>query len=284
MDVEHRRVVERDADGAQLRGQRRWRSGRASASSPLRPSVAIGGHSVNGAFSRATRPPSWSTLTHSGSSAASAARSCDSSATCSGASMLRAKRITPPSSNSRASDRISAGIVVPGQAADQQLPDVASRRQRHDDMIPMSTYNSRRAHRRLPRRPASTSPAAPSTSGRSISSTPARRRSTRRSACGRVPRIETRARRAHRHPAPKTPACTVEADDWPELRDRRELRAAVAAGPLLRGARHHADDASRVARRRRHRRLVGAERRRLRARWPTGTARTTSRKRCCRSR
>ena len=28
----------------------------ASAASPLRPSVAIGGHSVNGAFSRATRP------------------------------------------------------------------------------------------------------------------------------------------------------------------------------------------------------------------------------------
>ncbi len=41
----------------------------ASFGSPLRPSVAIGGHSVNGARSRATRPPSWSTLTQSGNSA-----------------------------------------------------------------------------------------------------------------------------------------------------------------------------------------------------------------------
>jgi len=30
----------------------------ASAASPLLPSTAIGGHSVNGAFKRATRPPS----------------------------------------------------------------------------------------------------------------------------------------------------------------------------------------------------------------------------------
>ena len=35
--------------------------------------------------------------------------SCESSATCSGASMLRAKRITPPSENSRASERILGG-------------------------------------------------------------------------------------------------------------------------------------------------------------------------------
>ena len=37
---------------------------------PARPSVAIGGHFVNGSFSRATRPPSWSTLTHAGMLAA----------------------------------------------------------------------------------------------------------------------------------------------------------------------------------------------------------------------
>ena len=45
----------------------------------------------------------------------SACTSCDSSATCSGASMLRAKKMTPPSENSRASDRISGVIVLPGR-------------------------------------------------------------------------------------------------------------------------------------------------------------------------
>ena len=48
VDVEHRRVVERDADRPQLRGQRRGEPRRQRAS-PLRPSAAIGGHSVNGA-------------------------------------------------------------------------------------------------------------------------------------------------------------------------------------------------------------------------------------------
>ena len=38
----------------------------ASASSPARPSAAIGGHSVNGRRIRATRPPSWSTATQAG--------------------------------------------------------------------------------------------------------------------------------------------------------------------------------------------------------------------------
>jgi hypothetical protein len=45
VDVEHRRVIERDADGAQspppARGERD-----ASVDVPLRPSTAIGGHSV----------------------------------------------------------------------------------------------------------------------------------------------------------------------------------------------------------------------------------------------
>jgi hypothetical protein len=65
VDVEHRRVVEREPDrpssAASAAAKRR-----ASPSSPRRPSTAIGGHSVNGAFRRATRPPSWSTLTHNG--------------------------------------------------------------------------------------------------------------------------------------------------------------------------------------------------------------------------
>src|SRR5258705_337665 len=42
-----------------------------SRTSPLRPSVAIGGHWVNGAFTRAPRPPSWSTDTQSGRSGTS---------------------------------------------------------------------------------------------------------------------------------------------------------------------------------------------------------------------
>jgi len=53
--------------------------------------------SVNGARSLATRPPSWSTLTQSGTSVDSDCTSKASSATCSGASMLRANRMTPPS-------------------------------------------------------------------------------------------------------------------------------------------------------------------------------------------
>ena len=72
--VEDGRVVERDADRFQLAASARANRS-ASASSPLRPSVAIGGHSVNGAFSRATRPPSWSTLTHTGMSGTSRAAS-----------------------------------------------------------------------------------------------------------------------------------------------------------------------------------------------------------------
>ena len=58
VDVEHRRVVERDADRPAARPPARARTARPAATSPLRPSVAIGGHSVNGAFRRATRPPS----------------------------------------------------------------------------------------------------------------------------------------------------------------------------------------------------------------------------------
>ena len=50
------------------------RSASSRSPAPARPSVIIGGHSVNGRFSRATRPPSWSTLTQSGVSPAS---SCD---------------------------------------------------------------------------------------------------------------------------------------------------------------------------------------------------------------
>ncbi len=56
-DVEDRRVVERNPDGLELRRQRA-REPLGQRSSPLRPSVIIGGHTVNGAFSRATRPPS----------------------------------------------------------------------------------------------------------------------------------------------------------------------------------------------------------------------------------
>ena len=57
--VEHRRVVQRDADGVELGRQRPGETlGQLSRSSaPARPSVIIGGHSVNGRFSRATRPP-----------------------------------------------------------------------------------------------------------------------------------------------------------------------------------------------------------------------------------
>ena len=91
------------------------------------------------------------------------------------------------------------------------------------------------------RRPASISRAAPSTSGRSISFTPARRRSTPRSASAPArasrPRADTRIVIRS-----EDTGATVEADDWRELRDRPRAAAAVAARALLRGARHHADD------------------------------------------
>jgi hypothetical protein len=89
--VEDGREIEIDADGPQLGCQRRAKRS-ASASSLLRPSVTAGGHSVNGALRRATRPPSWSTLTQSGQSRASAALSRDSSATWRGSTMFRAKK------------------------------------------------------------------------------------------------------------------------------------------------------------------------------------------------
>ena len=49
VDVEDWREVERDADRPELGGQGTANRS-ASTSSPLRPSAAIGGHSVNGAF------------------------------------------------------------------------------------------------------------------------------------------------------------------------------------------------------------------------------------------
>ena len=58
VDVEHGRVVERDADRRQLARQRAARTAPPAPRSPARPSTAIGGHRVNGSFSRATRPPS----------------------------------------------------------------------------------------------------------------------------------------------------------------------------------------------------------------------------------
>src|SRR3954468_9944022 len=112
-----------------------------SAGLPTRPSVSIGGHSVNGRFNRATRPPSWSTLTHSGSSEASACDCRDRSATCSGASTLRAKKMTPPRSNSRASDRTSGGRSCPSKPTIANCPTCrrSSRKDIHH-MIPMYDF------------------------------------------------------------------------------------------------------------------------------------------------
>ena len=59
----------------------------------------------------------------------------DSSATCSGSAMLRANRITPPSPNSRASDRSSTGNLLPVEAGDQQLADLTAKRARRHDAI-----------------------------------------------------------------------------------------------------------------------------------------------------
>ena len=110
VDVEHRRVVERDADGFQLGGQRP-REPLREAASPLRPSVAIGGHSVNGAFSRATRPP-FLIDAHPQRQIGHEPRGfvATAPATCSGSAMFLAKRMTPPRPDSRARALSSTGI------------------------------------------------------------------------------------------------------------------------------------------------------------------------------
>ena len=82
----------------------------------------MAGHSVNDARSRATRPPSWSIPTHKGVSRASPSTSNVSSATCSGASTLRANSTTPPRSHSRASARSSTGTVAPPNPAINTCP------------------------------------------------------------------------------------------------------------------------------------------------------------------
>ena len=68
---------------------------RAMSSESMRPSARSGGHTVHGGPMRATRPPSWSTPMTSGSSCphsrAKVCSSFESSATCSGPAMLRAK-------------------------------------------------------------------------------------------------------------------------------------------------------------------------------------------------
>src|SRR4051812_19964948 len=48
--------------------------------------------------------------------------SCENSPTCSGASMLRPNSVMPPSWNSRAIDRTSAGMVVPGRLPISNCP------------------------------------------------------------------------------------------------------------------------------------------------------------------
>ena len=111
VDVEDRRVVQRHAHGSQLGSQGPGETLDQVRHPPLRPSAAIGGHSVNGDLSRATRPPSWSMADpeREVGHEAGAALDRDSSATCPGSATFRAKRMTPPRPNSRASERNSTG-------------------------------------------------------------------------------------------------------------------------------------------------------------------------------
>ena len=90
VNVEHRRVIERDADGAAAPPPARAakRSGE-RATSPLRPSVAIGGHSVNGRLQPRdrARPPDRRSPRAEALAPAEPLRST-SSATCSGSAMF----------------------------------------------------------------------------------------------------------------------------------------------------------------------------------------------------
>ena len=114
MNVENGSVVERHADGSELRCQGcRKPAGELNVSASAKD-----GHRRPFGEGRlqSRNPPALLVDTHPERQARrSPCTSTDISATCSGASMLRANRITPPSENSFASERISGVIVVPGR-------------------------------------------------------------------------------------------------------------------------------------------------------------------------
>ena len=147
---------------------------------------------VKGAFSRATRPPSWSTLTQAGSSGPSLRlggqlrdllRRLDVAREQDDAAQIELARQRAQLRRDR----------CPGEAGNQQLPDIAV-------VWPAAcvsgNYNCA-CSSLLPRRRASTSPAAPSTSGRSISST-GRADAERRHQPARARPHRAAPRRSHR--------------------------------------------------------------------------------------
>ena len=93
---------------------------RVSSGVPASPSRRIGGHCVQGARSRCTRPPSWSIATHSGVSAGARACSSPTSArSCAGDSTLRANNTTPPTRPAPINAARSSGKLVPAKPANR---------------------------------------------------------------------------------------------------------------------------------------------------------------------
>jgi hypothetical protein len=125
VDVEDRRVVEGDADRLQLGGQRaREPLGQRVVAAPpeRRHRRPLGERRL-----QPRDPPAFLIDRHpERQSGTSRDASNDSSATCSGSTTLRAKRMTPPRLNSRRAiaARSESGAV---EAGDQQLPICAKR-------------------------------------------------------------------------------------------------------------------------------------------------------------
>jgi hypothetical protein len=214
---EHRRVVEGDPDGPQLGGERRAKRS-ASFSSPLRPSVSIGGHSVNGRLQ--SRDPA-ALLIHAHPErhvARQRLRLAREIGDLRGLGDVACEQMMPPRSNSRASRLRSAGMVWPGEPRDLEAARRGGGRTSADD------YNVPCTSTPPPRR-GSTSRAARSTSGRSTSFTKGPRRSTRRSACGRgAPSVLGPQRTGAPVIVSEDTGARVEARHWSELRDNAELR------------------------------------------------------------
>ena len=120
--------------GAKSRSNPQLRSSLASAAAKRAvsegfrsPKTRMGGHSVQGARRRCTRPPSWSSATVRGASAG--ARSCRLRTrvrTSSGDPTFREKSTTPPTRPSRIRSAKSGGISVPGKPTNRSCPGCGS--------------------------------------------------------------------------------------------------------------------------------------------------------------
>ena len=217
--------------------------------------------------------------------------------------MFRANRMTPPSPNSRASDLQFDRQLCPSKPAISSWPIWRrSAARRHDvERSRIRSQHSRHStvnlRGRQPIHRPSNSPcdrlvrADAHRPGRrhdrhlAAVSLPRRRVDAER---GDQPARARRDRVADRRRASScarsTPIARSRAARWSELDGDRRAAAAGAAGAALPARERDADDARRIAGRRRHRRIVGADHRRLRRARALDRRVVGSRATCCRSR